>query len=68
MTLPCPCCLADAAIQLNLLDGDTLTCPDCDEEFTVDYIDSLITVVGSWGKILPWLLSHPARVKEPAAV
>lgn len=64
MDLTCIKCGEVAAIRLDLTDGDTMTCPDCDGEFTVGDIEALID---QWGAVLPWLRSHPARTATPDA-
>lgn len=66
MTLICPKCLTDACITLDLDDGDTLRCNDCEEEYTVEDVSALVE---SWSKLLPWIKQHPARVpqSQPAA-
>jgi hypothetical protein len=51
--------------MLDLADGDTLSCPECDETFTVADVEAL---VASWSKLLPFLCSHPARQQQPACV
>lgn len=61
----CPKCMRpDATVRLNVNDGDTLTCFECDEEFTVSDVR---TLVDSWAKLLPWLESHPARAESVVA-
>ena len=60
----CPRCMCEETIQLNLDDGDTMTCGGCSEEFTVDDLESLIE---SWAALLPWLRQHPAR-QQPSCV
>lgn len=62
--LICPRCMTASAIRLDLADGDTLHCPECEEEFTVADVESL---VNCWSRLLPWLKSHPARVPTCAA-
>ena len=55
----CPKCLdGDAAVRLDLNDGDTLTCAGCEEEYSLDAVREL---VAGWAKLLPWLDAHPAR-------
>ncbi|VTU02456.1 unnamed protein product [Gemmataceae bacterium] len=61
----CPKCLSEAAVSLDLDDGDTLRCPECDEAYSVAEV---VAVIQSWSKLLPWLLSHPARTPECSAV
>jgi hypothetical protein len=40
--LACPLCGQDGAIQLNLDDLDTCTCPECSEEFGLDTVREMI--------------------------
>jgi hypothetical protein len=54
----CPKCMEESAICVDLADGDTLTCAECDEEYS---LGAVIDLVESWGRLLPWLRSHPAR-------
>ena len=65
MNLTCPRCMCEACIKLDLADGETMSCPDCNEEITVSDIESLIE---GWSKILPWLRAHPARQEQPECV
>ena len=66
MNTMCPKCLCeDATVALDISDGDTLRCRDCDEEYTLGDIEAL---VASWGRLLPWLRAHPARQPECGAV
>lgn len=62
MNLVCVKCFAEAAVSLDLDDGDTLRCPACDETYTVDEVQA---VVECWAKLLPWLKAHPARQQQP---
>lgn len=66
MDLICPKCLEAETIRLDICDGDTLTCAGCDEEYSLDAVQQLVE---GWLKVLPWLLSHPARLPQaqPAA-
>lgn len=67
MPVTCPKCLSEAAVSLDLDDGDTLRCPECDETYSVAEVEA---VVASWARLLPWLKAHPARSPEcgPAKV
>jgi transcription elongation factor Elf1 len=59
MTLPCPRCgEANASFDLNLADGDTLHCQDCDENFSVEEIRDLVK---RWGRMLAWIDSMPSE-------
>lgn len=62
--LICPKCLSESAVRLDIADGDTLSCPECDGEFTVADVEQLVVC---WSKLLPWLKSHPARQLEALA-
>lgn len=63
MNVICPKCLTEACVTVDVNDGDTLGCPECNEEYSLGDVAAMLT---SWGKILPWLKSHPART--PAEV
>jgi hypothetical protein len=63
MNVICPRCLADAAVTVDVDDGSTLRCPDCGEDYSVD---DVAAIVESWGRLLPWLKAHPARVAAAA--
>lgn len=54
----CPKCLVASAIKVNIEDGDTITCPECEEEFS---LNDVIEMIESWKGLLPWLKSHPSR-------
>ena len=58
MTTICPKCLGHATIRIDLDDGETCTCSECEEEFAVSDVRAL---VASWGPLLAWLDSHPAK-------
>ena len=60
MNVICPRCLCSSAITLDVTDGDSLHCPECDEDYT---LTDVVELVESWGKVLPWLMAHPARVE-----
>jgi hypothetical protein len=67
MMVTCPKCLTEGAtVTLDLDDGDTLRCQECEESYSVADVEA---VVACWSKLLPWLRAHPARVPEcgPAA-
>ena len=66
MKLICPFCGdADAAFTLDLLDGDTMTCGQCDTEFTADQArERLDELAACWAPVLDWLKLHPAH--QPA--
>lgn len=56
---PCPRCGEDeGTIYLNLADGRTLRCNDCDGEFDADDVKDLI---GRWRPVLEWIDTIPAR-------
>lgn len=54
----CPRCGEDTAITIDLTDGDTCHCPECDSEFTADGVRALIA---AWGPLLDWIDAHPSR-------
>lgn len=51
-TLICPRCLSQSDMRLDIADGETLTCPTCDEPSRVPDIEALIEC---WSVVLPWL-------------
>lgn len=57
----CPKCFEETSIKVNIEDGDTLECPNCEEEFS---LSNVIDMIESWKGLLPWLKSHPARQPE----
>lgn len=59
----CPKCLEVCTILLDLADGDTCTCMNCDEEYTVADVRGL---VAAWGPLLKWIDAHPARAAADA--
>lgn len=61
MNVMCPKCLSETCVKLDVTDGDTLSCPDCEEEYTVADVEALVE---SWGRLLPWIRSHPARLPQ----
>ncbi|WP_439624038.1 hypothetical protein [Gemmata sp.] len=64
MMVTCPKCLDEANVTVDLDDGDTLRCQECEEVYSVADVEA---VVACWAKLLPWLRAHPARVPECAA-
>ena len=56
MTLHCILCGAEAAIKLDLADGDTLSCPDCGEDFAVADVKDRIN---EWQTALNWIETMP---------
>lgn len=66
MTVTCPKCLVDGShVTVDLDDGDTLRCQDCEEQYTVAEIEAIVV---SWSKLLPWLKAHPSRQMTCEAV
>ncbi len=57
--LTCILCGQDVAIRLDLADGDTFYCPDCDGDFSVSQVRE---TVGKWQRCLAWLDAMP---REP---
>lgn len=65
MTLPCPCCgEPDANIAVELSQPGTLTCRECDAEFTTANVERLIR---QWSAVLPWLKAMPVDAVTAAA-
>lgn len=56
--LICPKCGEAATVRVDVLNGESCVCDSCTEEFT---IASVRAVVASWGPLLTWLDSHPAK-------
>lgn len=55
--LICPKCLAESCLKIDIADGDTITCPECEDEYS--YTD-VRAVVESWGPVVAkWLAAHP---------
>jgi peptide subunit release factor 1 (eRF1) len=54
----CPKCLVESCIKVDIEDGETINCPECEEEYT---LTEVIEMIESWKELLPWLKSHPAR-------
>jgi uncharacterized protein (DUF983 family) len=55
--LPCPHCgESEATITLNLSDMETMTCQECDAEFTTDDVRNIIA---KWTPVLKWLDAAP---------
>ncbi len=60
MCAVCPKCLEQTLITVDVSDGDTLHCPGCGEEYSLDAVTSMIE---SWQPLIPWLKAHPARLQ-----
>ena len=58
MELHCIRCGQSAAIKLDLDDCDLLTCPECDEEFSVDDVRQHCE---AWMRMVAWIETSPAR-------
>lgn len=55
--LPCPHCgETDASITLNLADGESFTCLECENDFTAADVRSFIA---RWTRLLTWLDGMP---------
>jgi hypothetical protein len=55
----CILCGSNAgSVRVDLDDGRTMTCTECEDEFTVD---DVLEVIGTWQVLLSWLETHPAR-------
>lgn len=65
MDLPCIKCGVANNVTLNLTDGDTVYCSDCNTEYSVGDVRE---VIAAWGPILKWVESHPARQPEAVEV
>lgn len=65
MNVVCPNCLSESKIAVDVADGDSLFCLECEENYTVSEV---IECIESWAAVLPWLKSHPARQAAPVCV
>ena len=56
--LPCPCCGAEeASIRLDLSDA-SMTCLDCDGEFSLETIED---IMARWARVTKWIRSMPSN-------
>lgn len=62
MEVPCIKCGDTGCVRINLED-DELHCTSCDEAFTVEDVQK---VVSAWSRMIPWLEAHPARQQSPS--
>jgi hypothetical protein len=62
MELTCIKCGEQACIQLDLSDGDTFRCPECEQDFTLAEVEQAI---GNWQKVIAWVKLCPARRPQP---
>jgi len=62
--LVCPKCGEAATVRVDVLGGDSCRCDGCEEEYTIADVRAL---VASWGPLLAWLDSHPAKTMPAAA-
>lgn len=72
MKLPCLFCGADdATTTVDVSDGITMRCSECDHEFDAGAAaDRLRKLNEDWVRVLAWLEAHPeraGRVKAKAA-
>jgi hypothetical protein len=51
-----------ACISLDLLDGDTFRCPECNDDFTLAEVEQAI---GNWQKVIAWVKLCPAHQPQP---
>ena len=56
----CPKCGECGGVKVDVAGGDACECGECGAEFTVTEVRA---VVASWGVLLAWLDSHPAKAK-----
>lgn len=63
-TLPCPRCMEECFIQVDVSDGESCQCCGCGEEFPVTFIRRLHA---DWIPFLAWLDDHPAKRPPPEA-
>lgn len=56
ITLPCPCCgEEESSISLHL-DDCSMTCRNCDGEFTLGTIRA---IMARWGRVVTWIEAMP---------
>lgn len=59
MKAVCPKCEDDNGnVMVDIMDGNSCVCNSCGSSFKVDEVRKLLE---SWGPLLKWLDSHPAR-------
>ena len=63
MELRCIKCGEESCIKLDLADGVTLSCPECDAEYEVNEVRQ---VCETWMKLVNWIDHHPARTTAKA--
>ena len=65
MQLPCiRCGEPQANIHLHLEDGDTFTCQECENSFTLDDVRKVLAM---WPKVVAWVEAMPTRAEVEAA-
>jgi hypothetical protein len=55
MTLHCILCGEEAALTLNLQDGETVSCPECGNDFTT----ADVWAIEEWTQALAWIETMP---------
>lgn len=61
MEVRCILCGQVNCVNLDVEDGKTFHCTQCDETFDAGDVD---TAVNNWLKVLAWAEHHPARKDE----
>ena len=56
MTLHCILCGEEASLTLNLQDGETVSCPECGNDFNTADVQERIT---EWTAALAWINNMP---------
>jgi hypothetical protein len=61
--LPCLKCGATDAVRVSVADTRTLSCGECNEDFTVDEARAILE---SWASVLTWIEAAPVIEKGSA--
>ncbi len=65
ITLTCPKCLTHGTVvRVDVSDGKTLSCADCEESYE---LEDLVKLIESWTPVLPWLKAYLLMVDVPPA-
>jgi hypothetical protein len=56
--LACIKCGEECCLSLDLNDLETVRCPECDNEYTLEEVRK---VIGQWARLLAWVDLAPAR-------
>lgn len=65
INLTCPKCLTHGTtVRVDVSDGKTLSCADCEESYE---LEDLVKLIQSWTPVLPWLKAYLLMVDVPPA-